>query len=89
LANPAEKVPRRRHLQACRRSAGGLAAVIETPAYDLTIFKLHCGRLTLKAYRKGEHVLRFEAIVHNTRELHCGRVLDKFGEMTDPPRCPC
>ena len=31
--------------------------------------------LTLKAYTKGEHVLRFEAIVHNTRDLGCGRVL--------------
>ena len=55
-----------------------LAAVIETPRYDLTLFKLHFGNLTLKAYTKGEHVLRFEAIVHNTRQLGCGRVLDNF-----------
>jgi hypothetical protein len=53
-----------------------LAAVIETPRYDLTLFKLHFGNLTLKAYTKGEHVLRFEAIVHNTRQLGCGRTLD-------------
>ena len=46
-----------------------LAAVIETPRYDLTNFKVHFGRLTFKAYTKGEHVLRFEAIVHNTKEL--------------------
>jgi len=26
--------------------------------YDLTIFKLHCGKLTLKIYTKGERVLR-------------------------------
>ena len=32
----------------------------------------------MKAYTKGEHVLRFEAIVHNTRALRCGRVLDNF-----------
>ena len=55
-----------------------LAAVIETPRFDLTLFKLHFGNLTLKAYTKGEHVLRFEAIVHNTRALRCGRVLDNF-----------
>ena len=55
-----------------------LAAVIETPRYDLTLFKLHFGNLTLKAYTKGEHVLRFEAIVHNTKALRCGRVLDNF-----------
>ena len=55
-----------------------LAAVIETPRFDLTLFKLHFGNLTLKAYTKGEHVLRFEAVVHNTRALRCGRVLDNF-----------
>jgi hypothetical protein len=38
-----------------------LEAVVETPSYDLTILKLHFGKLTLKAYTKGEHVLRFEA----------------------------
>jgi hypothetical protein len=55
-----------------------LAVVIETPAYDLTIFKVHFGRLTLKGYTKGERVLRFEAVVHNTKELGCGRAIDKF-----------
>jgi hypothetical protein len=67
-----------------RDRAGGpprLAAVTETPVYDLTIFKVHFGRLTLKAYTKGEHVLRFEAIVHNTKELRCGRAIDKFGQI--------
>ena len=54
---------------------------VETPAYDLTIFKLHFGKLTLKAYTKGEHVLRFEAIVHNTKELHCGRRLERFPQI--------
>jgi hypothetical protein len=58
-----------------------LAAVIETPTYDLSVFKLHFGRLTCKAYTKGEHVLRFEAIVHNTAELRCGRVLERFGDI--------
>jgi hypothetical protein len=51
---------------------------VERPAYDLTIFKLHCGKLTLKIYTKGERVLRMEAIAHNTQELNCGRSLDKF-----------
>ena len=55
-----------------------LAAVLERPVYDLTVFKLHFGALTLKAYTKGEHVLRFEAIVHNTKALGCGRVVTKF-----------
>jgi hypothetical protein len=59
-----------------------LEAVIGTPTYDLTNFKVHFGRLTLKAYTKGEHVLRFEAIAHNTRDLSCGRVLERWGNIT-------
>jgi hypothetical protein len=55
--------------------------VIETPRWGLTIFKVHFGLLTLKGYTKGEHVLRFEAIVHNTRALGCGRVLERFPEI--------
>jgi len=57
------------------------AVVIETPRWDLTLFKVHFGLLTLKGYTKGERVLRFEAIVHNTRALGCGRVLEKFPEI--------
>ena len=52
--------------------------VIERPRWNLTLFKVHFGLLTLKGYTKGEHVLRFEAIVHNTRVLRTGRILDKF-----------
>jgi hypothetical protein len=67
-----------------RRKGGPprLEAVIETPTYDLTNFKVHFGRLTLKAYTKGEHVLRVEAITHNTRDLGCGRVLDRWADIT-------
>jgi hypothetical protein len=69
------------------RTPGGLsprvAAVIETPSYDLTIFKVHFGALTLKGYTKGEHVLRFEAVCHNTRQLNTGRVLDRFGDIVE------
>ena len=54
---------------------------VERPTYDLTIFKLHCGKLTLKIYTKGERVLRIEAITHNTQELNCGRSLEKFPEI--------
>jgi hypothetical protein len=54
------------------------AVVIERPQWNLTLFKVHFGLLTLKGYTKGEHVLRFEAIVHNTNALHTGRVLEKF-----------
>src|SRR2546423_3237451 len=63
-----------------KRSAEWEVAV-ERPTYDLTIFKLHCGKLTLKIYTKGERVLRIEAVAHNTQELNCGRSLDKFPEV--------
>ena len=52
--------------------------VVETPTYNLTVFKIHFGGLTFKAYTKGERTLRFEAIVHNARALKCGGVLEKF-----------
>jgi hypothetical protein len=63
-----------------KRSAEWEVAV-ERPTYDLTIFKLHCGKLTLKIYTKGERVLRIEAVAHNTQELNCGRSLEKFPEV--------
>ena len=55
--------------------------VVERPAYDLTVFKLHFGKITAKMYTKGERVLRIEIVVHNTKELHCGRSLPKFSEI--------
>jgi hypothetical protein len=58
-----------------------LAVVIETPRWDLTWFKVHFGLLSLKAYTKGEHVLRVEATVHNTRQLGCGRTIERFPQI--------
>ena len=55
--------------------------VIEKPRYGLSWFRLRFGRLQLKAYTKGEHVLRFEATVHNTKELRCRRGLDNFDQI--------
>jgi hypothetical protein len=65
------------------RAAGPPAQdiVIEKPQYGLTWFRVRFGLLQLKAYTKGEHVLRFEATVHNTKELRCRRGLDHFGEI--------
>lgn len=42
------------------------------------MFKVHFGKVTLKAFTKGEHVLRFEAIVHNAATPCTGRVLLRF-----------
>ena len=64
-----------------RKHPATLAAVVETPSYDLTWFKVTFGRLGLKAYTKGERLLRIEATCHNAAELGCGRVLDKLPEI--------
>jgi hypothetical protein len=55
--------------------------VIEKPRYGLAWFRISFGMLQVKAYTKGEHVLRFEATVHNTKELRCRRSLDNFAEI--------
>jgi hypothetical protein len=52
--------------------------VVEKPTYDLTVFKIHCDKLTLKIYSKGERVLRIEVIVHNARALPCPCSLSAF-----------
>jgi hypothetical protein len=55
--------------------------VIEKPRYGLSWSRISFGRLQLKAYTKGEHALRFEATVHNAKELRCRRSLDNFAEI--------
>jgi hypothetical protein len=68
----------RPHYRARKKKSAEWEVAVERPVYDLTIFKLHCGKLTLKCYTKGERVLRIEAMAHNTQELDCGRSLEKF-----------
>jgi hypothetical protein len=58
-----------------------LAVVVERPTYDLTVFKIHFGKFTLKMYTKGEHVLRIEAIVHNVRATHWKRSLPNLPDI--------
>ena len=72
---------RRPKYRSRKKRAAEWEVAVERPAYDLTIFKLHYGKLTLKIYTKGERVLRIEVVAHNTRELNCGRSLDKFPEV--------
>lgn len=60
-----------------------VAAVVERPVYNLTVFKVHFGNLTVKIYSKGERVLRIESIAHNARELLCGRTIDRFPRMVE------
>lgn len=56
---------------------------LETPDYNLTIFKINFGRLTVKLYDKGERTLRAEVVVHNTKDLKCKRGVGSFGEIVE------
>lgn len=57
--------------------------VVERPSYDLTVFKIHCGIMTLKMYSKGERVLRIEVIVHNVKKLAMRRGLEHFPKLVE------
>ncbi len=71
-----------KHRPHLRHSSGSeaprLARTLEGSAYDLTVFKLHFDRLTLKMYDKGARVLRIEVIVHSVKTLRCGKRLEKL-----------
>ncbi len=54
---------------------------VETPEYDLIVFKVHAGALTFKMYTKGERVLRSEVIVHNVRKLEQGNSLVRWADV--------
>src|ERR1700740_940629 len=60
------------------RKSQRLEKILDRTMHNLTVFKLHFGRLTLKMYDKGERVLRIELIVNNTAELRCGKAIDKL-----------
>jgi hypothetical protein len=62
---------------------GRLEKILECSVHDLTVFKLHFGKLTLKMYDKGERVLRIEIIVNNVQELRCGKRLEKLPAMRE------
>ncbi len=72
---------KRPHSDKRKRNPNRWGVVVETPAYDVTIFKVHYGKMTLKIYSKGERVLRIEVIVHNTKEYRWGRSLPCFPEI--------
>lgn len=63
------------------KKAPRLECVVEKPTYDMTVFNLHFGCLTLKIYTKGANTLRIEIIVHNTKRLNVRRSLEYFGDL--------
>lgn len=71
----------RPHRNTRRKNPTRWGVVVETPAYDVTVFKVHYGKMTLKVYSKGERVLRIEVIVHNTKAYRWARSLPAFPEI--------
>jgi hypothetical protein len=71
---------RHRPRQKLKRGRRGpeVAKEVQAHDYDLTVFKVRWGNLTLKIYDKGGRVLRVEVVVHNAKELRCGKVLQKL-----------
>jgi hypothetical protein len=69
----------RPHFKAKRgRPEPEVVQAVQTHGYDLTVFKVQWGRLTLKIYDKGGRVLRVEVVAHNAKDLRCGKVLEKL-----------
>src|SRR5260370_6091241 len=66
--------------QKLKRGRTGPEVVKEVQAtgYDLTVLKVKWGNLNLKIYDKGGRVLLVEVVVHNAKELRCGKVLQKL-----------
>ena len=71
----------RPHYDKRKKNPTRWGVVVETPTYDLTVFKVHYGAMTLKIYTKGARVLRAEVIVHNTKKYRWGRSLPCVGEI--------
>ena len=63
-----------------KRKTKDWQVTVERPSYDLTIFKVYCGKVALKIYTKGERVLRAEAMASDARELRCGRDIGQFAK---------
>jgi hypothetical protein len=66
-----------------KAGGGRLEKIIDRSAHDLTVFKLHFGKLTLKMYDKGDRVLRVEIIVNHIEQLRCGKRLEKLPGMLE------
>jgi len=72
---------KRPHQDKRKKNPTRWGVVVQRPTYDVTIFQVHYGKMTLKIYSKGEHVLRMEVIVHNPKQHRWRRSLPYFPEI--------
>ena len=61
--------------------SSALEVRVQTPDYNLTVFQIHFGQLSVKLYDKGERTLRAEVVVHNVKKLKCKRSISNFKEI--------
>jgi hypothetical protein len=66
------------HIAKRGRNRTEVFKAVQAQSYDLTVFKIKWGNLTLKIYDKGGRVLRIEVVVHNAKELRSGRMLERL-----------
>lgn len=72
---------KRPYLKRKRRQPPRAEIVAERPSYDLIIFKIHLGALTVKLYAKGVRVLRCEVVLHNAKAFGGKRSLSAFPQL--------
>lgn len=66
--------------QRAGRTRVEVAKEVDHQQWDVTVFRVRWGNLLLKIYDKGERVLRVEVVVQNTKDLKCGKGLEKLPE---------
>jgi hypothetical protein len=72
---------RRPRYRKWKKHSANWEVAVERPTYDLTIFKLHRGKLSLRSIPKANACFASRPLPHNTEELDCGRSLEKFQEI--------
>lgn len=66
--------------QRAGRAAVEVSKEVDQRDWDTTVFRVRWGNLLLKIYDKSGRVLRVEVVVQNTKDLGCGKGLDKLPE---------
>jgi hypothetical protein len=72
---------RRKYRQRGTKDTLRFETIVEKPVYNLTVLKINYDKITAKMYTKGECVLRIEIVVHNSKQLRCGKSLAKYPEI--------
>lgn len=78
---PRIKLAKRDRQRGCR--AAEVSREVNRLEHDLTVFKVHWDKRTLKLYDKGARLLRAELVIHNAKALKRRRQLPDLGEISE------